>query len=91
MQDIINGLFETSGGIFISASIFKLHKDKKVRGIHWIQVCFFTIWGYWNLYYYPHLEQWFSFWGGMGICITQTIWFIQLMYYTLKEKNAFHR
>lgn len=81
--DLINGIFESIGSLFILLSILKLHRDKLVKGVSWIHVGFFATWGYWNLYYYPHLEQWVSFWGGVGIVITNTIWSVQLVYYTI--------
>jgi hypothetical protein len=86
--DLINGLFELSGGFFILKSIFKLNKDKKVRGIHWSQAAFFMAWGYWNLYYYPYLEQWVSFIGGIGVVTTNTFWLGQMIYYLRKENKG---
>lgn len=88
--DIINGIFESCGAVFILLSIIKLHKDRKVRGVNWIHVGFFASWGYWNLYYYPSLGQWFSFIGGIGIMVTNTIWLGQLMYFTWLEKIETH-
>ncbi len=80
--DIINGLFECLGGIFITLSIIKLHKDKSVRGVSLYPVAFFSVWGYWNLYFYPSLGQWWSFWGGIGVVVMNTIWLGQLIYYS---------
>ena len=57
LSDIINGSFELLGSVFILPSIIALYKAKQSKGIHWIHVLFFTSWGYWNLYYYPHLSH----------------------------------
>jgi hypothetical protein len=84
--DHINGTFEALGAFFILQSIIKLHRDKKVRGVSWIHSGFFAAWGYWNLYYYPALEQWWSFAGGAGIVLTNTIWLGQILYYNRKEQ-----
>lgn len=65
--DSINGLFELLGAGAIWLSVRKLREDKKVRGFHWGQLGFFTSWGIWNLYYYPHLDQWLSFVGGLAV------------------------
>lgn len=86
LPDLINGLFECSGGFFIALSIIKLYKEKKVRGVSWLHVGFFTSWGFWNLYYYPHLGQWFSFIGGLALVISNTIWLVQIAYYTGRER-----
>ena len=80
--DIINGLYELSGAPFIFLSVIKLHREKKVAGISWIHAGFFATWGYWNLFYYPHLNQWFSFIGGVAIVIVNTIWLGQLLFYS---------
>lgn len=81
LPDIINGSFECFGGWFIILSIVKLHKDKQVHGVSWLHAGFFAVWGYWNLFYYPHLGQWISFFGGVFIVAMNTIWLAQLVYY----------
>ena len=85
--DIVNGLFEASGTWFVWLSIRRLHSDKKVRGVHWLGVMFFATWGLWNLFYYPHLGQWWSFAGGLGIAVSNMIWLGQIAYYTKFEKK----
>lgn len=87
-QDLINGTFEASGSLFIMTSIVKLYRQKMVRGVSWIHASFFALWGYWNLYYYPHLDQWLSFFGGIAIVSANTFWLCQLIYYSLTEKRT---
>lgn len=72
--DIINGLFELSGGLLIANNCRTLWKDQMVRGVNVSTTAFFTAWGVWNLYYYPHLGQWWSFVGGICIASANTIW-----------------
>jgi len=86
MNDIINGAFESLGLFFILPSIFKVYHDKRVQGISAIHVGFFTVWGYWNLWYYPSLNQWISCYGGIGIALANTVFFAQLIYYSRKKK-----
>jgi hypothetical protein len=86
LPDLINGTFESCGAFFIFQSVLKLHRDKMVRGVSWLHSGFFAVWGYWNLFYYPHLEQWVSFVGGIGIVSTNTFWLCQIVYYTRQEK-----
>lgn len=88
VPDFINGCFELFGGYFISLSVRKLHHDKVVKGVSWKAVAFFGSWGYWNTYYYPHLDQWMSFVGGLGIVSVNTIWFAQMVYYLTKEREG---
>jgi hypothetical protein len=84
--DAVNAAFELAGGLFILLSVLKLHRDKQVRGVSWVHVSFFALWGYWNLFFYPHLDQWLSFAGGLVIVTANTLWVVQLIYYTLKER-----
>ena len=90
-QDNINGLFELFGGLFILLSCFKLYRDKKVRGVSYIHVGYFAMWGYWNIHYYPHLGQWFSFAGSLTVTLINTIWLGQIIYYLRKEKRKRER
>ena len=85
-QDIVTGSYEMLGAPFILLSVLKLHKEKKVHGVSWIAVAFFATCGMWNLYYYPHLGQWCSFWGGIAIVLVNTVWLSQLIYYSRKGK-----
>ena len=87
MPDLINGVYELVGGLFILLNVIRIHRDKKVRGVSVIAVAFFTSWGYWNLYYYPHLSQWASAIGGLFIAVMNTIWVSQMIYYIRKERN----
>jgi hypothetical protein len=86
LPDLINGIFECSGGFFIALSIRRLHRDKKVRGVAWQPVAFFTTWGLWNLYFYPALDQWLSFAGGVLLVATNAVWLLQMLYYLRQEK-----
>lgn len=86
IPDIINGAFEMFCALFICLSILKLHRDKKVRGISYAHMTFCTFWGFWNLYYYPHLRQYASFVGGVIIVIVNFTWLMQMIYYR-KERN----
>ena len=79
--DVINGVFEFVGSIALWRNVYQLHKDKDVKGVHWTATAFFMAWGYWNLFFYPHLEQWWSFWGGVSIVIANTIWLLQMLHY----------
>lgn len=79
--DVINGCFELIGGLLICLSIRKLFHDKIVRGVSAWPVTFFAMWGYWNLFFYPNLDQWFSFTGGLVIVTANTVWVGQMLWY----------
>jgi membrane protein YdbS with pleckstrin-like domain len=86
MPDIINGLFEVLGGYFIFLHIKTLYEDKEVKGVSWAAVLFFVTWGYWNLYYYPHLGQFISLVGGVVLAVANTIWLIMIIYYKRRKR-----
>jgi hypothetical protein len=85
LSDAFNGTLETLGAVFILMSIRMLHTAKLVRGVSAKHVAFFSIWGIWNLYYYPSLGQWFSFWGGVLLVVTNIFWLGQIAYYLIWE------
>ena len=87
IPDLINGVFEASGSLFILLSIRRLYEDKLVRGVSFIHVGFFSLWGVWNLYYYPHLGQWLSFAGGVLITVSNMSYTYLLVYYILRERH----
>ena len=73
-QDGANGLFECAGGLMNWTNVAAIWRDKKVRGVNVWASAFFTAWGFWNLYYYPHLNQWASFVGGLFIVSANAAW-----------------
>lgn len=82
--DMINGAFEALGSVMLWRNVLQLHRDKQVKGVHWTATGFFAAWGYWNLFYYPHLDQWYSFTGGVSIVLANTVWLAQMIYYIRK-------
>ncbi len=82
IADIVNGLYESGGGLMNMLNVFALYKDKKVSGVRILPQAFFTSWGIWNLYYYPHLNQWASFTGGILIVVANILWVALAIYYT---------
>ena len=80
-QDIVNGAFEASAGLFLFNNVRLLWKHKKISGVSVLSTAVFTAWGYWNLYYYPHLNQMMSFLGGIGVVAANTMWVILAIRY----------
>jgi hypothetical protein len=81
IPDLMNGLLEFTGGWMLAFNVRKLWRDKMVRGVHWGPTLFFFAWGVWNLYYYPHLGQWFSFAGGCWIVAVNGAWWLLMLRY----------
>lgn len=74
IADLINGSFELGGGILCWLNVKRLLKDRRVEGVDWRVSAFFSAWGFWNLFYYPSLHQWASFFGGVALVIANTTW-----------------
>jgi uncharacterized membrane protein YfcA len=87
IPDLINGLFEVIGGIMIWLNVLALMKDKEVKGVNWATTAFFTSWGYWNLWYYPSLNQWMSFVGGLAVVSGNTAWVYLYLKYRSKKRS----
>lgn len=80
-QDIVNGAFEAGGGLFVLNHCRALYRDKQTKGVSLLSTAVFTAWGFWNLYYYPHLGQWLSFAGGVLIVAANALWLAMALYY----------
>lgn len=84
--DMINGLFELFGSLMLWTNVRQLYKDKEIKGVNWWTVVFFTSWGIWNLFYYPSLGQWWSFYGGISIALANLVWLIMLLCYKFPKR-----
>ena len=88
MKDLVNAGFELVGSFIVWLSIYQLHKDKIVRGVHFAPILFFASWGYWNIYYYPELAQnWSAVAAGL-MALTNTIYLAQILYYLHRERKS---
>lgn len=83
--DAVNATYELLGCIAIGASCYRVHKDKQVKGVSLVTVGFFTSWGFWNLYYYPHIGQLYSGIGAAITCATNCLWVYLIVKYRSKK------
>ncbi len=81
IPDLVNAGFELCATLFILNNSRVAFKQKMVAGVSIISIMFFTSWGFWNIYYYPHLGQALSFYCGIGVVIANMIWVSILLYY----------
>lgn len=72
--DYANGLLELTGGLMQCLSVRRLWRDRRVQGVDWRVTAFFGLWGLWNLFFYPSLDQWASFAGGILIVLANALW-----------------
>jgi len=83
--DTINGLFEFSGALLTWMNVLRVYKDKGYAGIYLPAVVLFMLWGVWNLYYYPHLGQWYSFAAGCVLVAANISWVGLMCFYGRKK------
>lgn len=79
--DFTNGVFELVGGLLILNHCRAVLRDKAVAGVSIFSTAIFTSWGFWNLYYYPSLGQWWSFTGGLLIVGANCLWVYLMLKY----------
>lgn len=79
--DLTNAAFEFFGGFAIWRHVRRLRIDKQIRGADTWATVFFAAWGVWNLFYYPHLGQWASFFAGLNVVAANTAWVILMWRY----------
>lgn len=84
--DIINALFELFGSIFLTMNCVRLYKDKTIKGVSIWPTTFYSSWGAWNLYFYPMTNNMLSFYAGILVFLSNTVWVCMACYYLRKHK-----
>lgn len=79
--DAVNGALELCGALMLAGNIAAVRRDKQLKGVHWAPTAFFTMWSLWNLYFYPSLDQWLSFAGGLAMVTVNTLWLLHVWFY----------
>lgn len=85
--DTINGLFELFAVFFVLNHCRVLYSHKEVRGVSIASTGFFALWGFWNMFYYPHLGQVFSYYCGILVCFANMTWVYMMGYYMMQERK----
>jgi hypothetical protein len=79
--DVVNGLIEAIGGLFVLNHCRRLYIDKQVKGVSLVSTAFFFLWGLWNVFYYPSLNQRWSFAGGIIVVSANFLWIALMLHY----------
>lgn len=86
--DVINASFEALGGLLILNNCRLVLRDKAVPGVSVVSTAFFSLWGLWNLFYYPQLGQWWSLVGGIILVCANVFWVALLVVYRSQPRKA---
>lgn len=84
MNHQINGLFELFASVFVLLHCRKLYLDKSVKGVALTPFVFFTLWGGWNLHYYPSVGDRWSFYCGIAVFSANVVYCAMLVHYLRK-------
>lgn len=87
IPDLINGVFEFGISIPLAKGVMMLRADRVVKGFYWPTIVWTTAWGLWNLFYYPHLDQWLSFIGGLIVVSVNITWLVHVYYYARQSRG----
>jgi hypothetical protein len=82
MNDLINGCIELLGALLLVGNCRLLYSHKAVQGVSVLTTAFFTLWGIWNLYFYPANNLWLSFVGGLCLASANLTWVVMAIYYS---------
>ncbi len=74
IPDLINASFEMGASVIIWINVYRILKDKKVMGLAWKSWIFYSMWGFWDFYYYTHLNQPISFWAAVILSVGNVTW-----------------
>lgn len=85
--DIFNGCFELLGSFFAFLNVRAILRDRNIAGIDWRTTAFFALWGTYNLFYYPHLHQFFSVIGAAFIVVINGMWVVLVMKYKQEAED----
>ena len=84
--DLINSLFQLSAGILTWLNIIKIRKDKDTKGMSLVPLFIYCSMGYWNIYFYHHINKPISLIAGLSITAANTIWVLHILYYRKIKK-----
>lgn len=85
IQDTINAAFEWFGALVLLLDIRAILRDKSVSGVSLAPKFVFCVWGFWNIYYYGHLDQEGSQIAAAGVTVVNSVWLYLALKYSWKS------
>lgn len=84
--DTVNALWELAATGFVLLNVARTHKAGGTAGVsRWNQL-YFTLWGVWNLVFYPFNDHWMSAAAGACVAAANALWLAQCLFWDRKEK-----
>jgi hypothetical protein len=79
--DTINSIFQFAAAGVIWTNVFKLWRDKVVRGVYWPFSALFAAGSVWSVYFFVSLHQWHSVFGALLLAAANITWLTLAAYY----------
>lgn len=83
MTDSITSFFQVGAILFLLMNIRKLLKDGESKGVSIWMIVYFTAWGYWGIYMFWTLGQFWSMIANTGVALAHTLW----LYFAIKLRQ----
>jgi hypothetical protein len=91
MNDMINCGLEFVGALFLFKNCRLLWSHRRVQGVSVSATIFFTLWGLWNLYFYPANHLWLSFAGGLCLAAANLTWVGMAIHFGRRTRSLSQR
>lgn len=80
-MDQANAALEMGGAFLRTLDCIKLFQHKRFVGGHLGTALYFLLWGVFNVFFYPSLNQVWSFWAALALMVINGLWFVMAVYY----------
>lgn len=87
MYDTVNSIFVFAASIFYILNLYKLYKDKQVKGISIASLVFFSCWNIWTLIFFLSTDYIYTTISYVLVSIINIIYLSLLYYYYKKNKR----
>lgn len=80
--DVTNSAFEAIGAFAAWTDVRRIRRDKVVAGVYWPFRVVWSVWGFWNLYYYAELGHVWSMLFGAVLAVGNSVWAVHAWRYS---------
>jgi hypothetical protein len=74
IPDLVNAGFELLASVALLGHCWRLWRAASAAAVSLPSTVFFASWGFWNLFYYPSMGQWWSFMAGIAVMLVNILW-----------------
>lgn len=87
IYDKVNGGFVCVAALFYALNLFKLIKDKEIKGISKVSIAFFSIWNIWTLFFFIAVSKyWWTISAYVAVAILNIAYIVLMVKYGREKK-----